>query len=304
MPGARCSSTVTNDPLPRPEPRTLRLRDGRALGFAEYGDPRGRPLVFFHGFPGSRLDGALVEGEARAARIRLIAPDRPGMGGSSARPGRGLLDWASDVSELADALALERFPIVGVSGGGPFALACARAIPERLSAIGIACGMGPSDDPELLRGMLVWNRLGLRAARVAPWLARPVMTAVRPLALTAPRLLVGRLARTLPEPDASVFRDERLRALLAASFREAFRSGARGPADDGRIYARPWGFALGEVEARVHLWHGERDHVVPVTLGRRVARELPRCDARFSAEDGHFSLVLRRCREVLETLCS
>lgn len=282
--------------------RTIALRDGRRLAYAEHGDARGRPLLMLHGFPGSRLEAALVHEQAARAGVRIVAPDRPGIGGSSPKRGRTLLDWAQDLLELADALGLERFPLVGVSGGAPYALACAFRAPERLSAVGLLCGLGPTDEPELLSGMLRWNRIGLRAARRCPALARPVLGAIAPLARRAPLLLVRKLARALPPPDRELLAERDLQRRLAVSFRESFRQGGAGPACDARNYARPWGFELSAIRARVHLWHGGRDAMVPQAMGLRMAELLPRCEPSFPPEEGHFSLVLRRCDEVFETL--
>ena len=131
------------------------LQDGRMLGYAEYGAPEGMPAFYFHGFPGSRLDYQLVDtGEAAAeANARIVAPDRPGYGLSDFRRGRKILDWPNDVTELADALGIDRFAVLGISGGGPYAAACVLTIPRRLTVTAIVCGMGPSDAPGMKDGV-------------------------------------------------------------------------------------------------------------------------------------------------------
>ena len=111
----------------------LRLSDGRALGYAQYGDPEGRPLFFSHGTPGSRTLAQLFDAGARRDGVRLIAPERPGFGRSDFLPDRTFADWPDDVSELADALGFDRFAVAGSSGGGPYAAACAWKLPERLT---------------------------------------------------------------------------------------------------------------------------------------------------------------------------
>ena len=103
--------------------RRIDLSDGRVLTCVEYGESTGRPVVFFHGCPGSRGEGTLLDSRARASGLRLIVPDRPGMGGSDFQRARSLLDWPSDVTELVDSLGLERFAVLGVSGGGPYVIA-------------------------------------------------------------------------------------------------------------------------------------------------------------------------------------
>lgn len=127
--------------------QTLILPDRRLLGFAEFGDPSGTPLVYFHGFPMSRLEGWSIDRMARRRRLRVIAPDRPGFGLSTFRDQRRITDWPVDVRALASHLGLERFAILGVSGGGPYAVACASALPrEMLSAVGVVAGGPPVCD--------------------------------------------------------------------------------------------------------------------------------------------------------------
>jgi pimeloyl-ACP methyl ester carboxylesterase len=278
------------------------LRDGRALCWSEHGDPDGRPLLFFHGFPGSRLEAAMVRAEAKRRRVRIVAMDRPGIGGSQPAPGRALLDWPGDVEQLLDALELERAPLVGVSGGVPYALACAHRIPERLTEVGLVCGLGPIHEAGVPEDMVFWNRLGLRAGRALPALARPVLGLVAPVMRRRPQYFVRRLWHEVDEADAAVLADPELRDILASTFAEAFRRGAAGPADDARIYVSPWGFAASEVAKPVRLWHGEADRVVPVAMGRYLARTLPACEARILPGEGHFSIVVRRCEELLRAL--
>lgn len=145
--------------------QVIRLADGRKLGYAEYGDPAGKPLMYFHGLPGSRLEAKLTEPTASRVKARVIGVDRPGYGLSDFKPQRALADWPNDVSELANALGLDRFAVLGVSGGGPYALACARKIPARLSAVGVVGGLGPVYQWWAVRDMRWVSRLGFSLAR-------------------------------------------------------------------------------------------------------------------------------------------
>jgi pimeloyl-ACP methyl ester carboxylesterase len=133
----------------------IKLQDGRMLGYAEYGAPRGMPVFYFHEFPGSRLDYLLFDAGdvAMETNARIIAVDRPGMGLSALMRGRQILDWPDDVTELADALQIDRFAVLGISGGGSYAAACAFRITGRLIATGLVCGMGPSDAPGMKDGV-------------------------------------------------------------------------------------------------------------------------------------------------------
>src|SRR5215831_6622757 len=129
------------------ENSTVILADGRRIGYAEWGDADGRPLLYFHGWPGSRLEGRLGAEAARASGVRLVALDRPGMGLSDRLPRRRLIDWPSDVAAVADALGLRRFAVLGISGGGPYAVACARMLADRLIGVGVVSSLAPMDAP-------------------------------------------------------------------------------------------------------------------------------------------------------------
>lgn len=144
--------------------KTIKLRDGRSLGYARYGNPEGRPIFHFHGWPSSRLDAQVFAGVAAKFGVHLIGVDRPGMGLSDFQPGRHILDWPDEVVELADALGIARFGVQGMSGGGPYASVCAHKIPDRLTACGIIAGMGPVVLGT--KGMMPINRLTFFAALV------------------------------------------------------------------------------------------------------------------------------------------
>jgi pimeloyl-ACP methyl ester carboxylesterase len=145
------------------------LPDGRRLGFAEYGVPDGRPLMFFHGTPGARLMTRFAHPDAVRHGIRIIAPERPGYGLSDFQPGRTLGAWADDVAALADGLRRERFAIAGVSRGGPYVAACAHRMRPRVPIAGIVSGVGPLDDPEIVRALPAGQRRLLAVERRAAW---------------------------------------------------------------------------------------------------------------------------------------
>src|SRR5580698_3576315 len=131
--------------------QSIKLRDGRTLAYAEFGDPQGAPIIYCHGTPSSRAEGELTIRGSCAGQLglRVIIPDRPGMGGSDFLPNRRVVDWPSDVLELTDALHIERFAVLGSSGGAPYALVCAALIPERVSVVGVIGGVAPVDAPGL-----------------------------------------------------------------------------------------------------------------------------------------------------------
>jgi pimeloyl-ACP methyl ester carboxylesterase len=282
--------------------RTVRLRDGRWLGYAEYGDVAGAPIVYLHGFPGSRLEAALANATARRLGIRLLAADRPGFGLSDHQPGRRIHDWPNDVAQLADHLGLRRFAVLGISGGGPYAVACALALAPRATCLGLVGGLGPLPRRGLGRGMWTLNRLALDLARIAPGAVVPLSwLAARQLAVRPHRLLTH-TAALCSACDRAVLERDDVRAALCRSFREAVRSGWRGIAAEWALYGRPWGLDLSAIETECHLWHGERDRIVAPAMARYQAAAIPGCSARFLPDEGHYSLPLNHMESILSDL--
>lgn len=279
------------------------LDDGRTLGFAEYGAPQGWPIMYFHGWPSSRLEARMVEPAAHKCHVRIIAPDRPGFGGSTFKPGRKLADWPADVIALANALALDHFAIMGVSGGGPYAAICALKIPQRIRAAGIISGMGPADAPGVIDDMRRLNRLLLHIGRNAPWLVRIfAWQAVRAMKRNPDRFFTRSLA-DLPQPDQAILSQAEYRTYLLTAALEAFRSGTRGAAQENALlYAKSWDFQLEDIAKEVYLWHGELDRNVPPAMGRYVAAAIPHCRSRFYRDEGHLSVLVNHIDEIMHTL--
>lgn len=278
----------------------LKLHDGRMLGYTEYGAPEGEPVFYFHGFPGSRLDYLFFDDGAAAmeAKARIIAADRPGYGLSSFQRGRRILDWPDDVTALADALRIDRFAVLGISGGGPYAAACAFKIPGRLTATGIVSGMGPPGAPGMKDGAS-WTLPG------TPSLIRRFVLMLTSMGLQRdPDQFLRRSKEAFSEPDARLLEQPDLAQVFVAGLQEAFRSGVGGANRDAALYAQPWGFQLQDISAEVHLWHGGQDANVPVSVGHKVAAALPHCNATFDEEEGHLTLARNRITGILGRLVS
>jgi pimeloyl-ACP methyl ester carboxylesterase len=285
-----------------PHGKRLALNDGRRLGYAEFGVPSGRPVLYCHGFPASRLDGCLAHEAAVRENVRLIAPDRPGYGLSDFLAGRHISDWPRDLLELADALSLNQFAVLGISGGGPYAVACAGQIFERLTSVGIVCGLGQTHIREDVARMNSFARLSLAAARNAPALSQLFNRLLAPALRNSPGLILKLLASQLPPADREVLSNPDVFGMFADSYREAFRQGGRGVAHDLTLYAQPWETALESLRVPCYLWHGEQDATVPIAMAKRLASAIPDCRARFYADEGHFSLPVRRMDEILSAL--
>ncbi len=270
---------------------TLQLHDGRLLGYAEYGDPKGQPLFYFHGHPGSRMEAQLGDVAASRHGVRIIALDRPGYGRSDFKPRRTLLDWPDDVVEAADALGIERFAVLGGSGGGAYAAACAFKIPDRLTAAGIVSGVAPFDAPEATRGMRWQNRVGFGLGGRLPWVARGAMWWMARQVRRKPERVIIAIQQAMAEPDRPILDRPEVRRTFTDIVVEAFRAGSRGAAWDMVLLARPWGFPLEGITMKVHLWQGEEDVLVPLSMGRYLATTIPDCEAAFYPGEGHLLVV-------------
>ena len=292
--------------MPDSEHHDVTLRDGRTLAFTEYGSPSGRPIIYCHGAPSSRVEGDLIINgrTASALGLRVIVPDRPGMGRSQFQPGRRIVDWPNDVVDLADALSLETFAILGASGGAPYAAACGALIPNRVRVVGVLGGVAPPDAPGFLRSMSAPLRMMFRLGRSAPAVLR-VLFRLNLRAVRRGGARAGeRMAAWAPEPDRILLQRPEVSAGFMACFEEACRQGPAGPAEDMGLIARQWGFDLAAVKVPVLLWHGELDRNVPVTAGRYLASAFPNCRATFYAADAHLSVPLNHQEEILGALAA
>jgi len=275
------------------ELRTVVLPDGRQLSFAQWGAPGDPALIFMHGWPGSRLGGRLLASAARRANVRLIVPDRPGMGRSDPHPGRSLLDGARDTAALADRLGLDRFAVVGYSGGAGFALACAFLLPDRLSHVAVASGLGPLETRQVRRALPSHLRLTFSVVGSFPGFARLPATLISEGVRRFPGLVAFQACLLACAEDRRVLARPRVAETLRAEYEEAFRQGTAGVEAEAGLFARPWGFPLDSLPGGIHVYHGDADRFVPVEMGRHLARTLP--DARFHllAGAGHFWIVDR-----------
>jgi len=250
------------------------------LGFCEFGARGGRPVFWMHGTPGAKRQLApLAKQHAADNDIRIIGLDRPGVGFSTPQRYEAVVDFAADVERVADTLGLDRFAVVGLSGGGPYALACAHALGDRVPAVGVLGGVAPTTGEEAAAGgvtaLAPYFTHGLRYAE--PLLGPPVALLGLGIAPVADVLLkvVHRLMspddrRMLDEPGiADMFIDDILRGIR--------RGGLGAVLQDVVLFGRDWGFRVRDITHRVHWWHGVDDAIIPYAHGEHVARLLPSC---------------------------
>jgi len=284
---------------------SVELPDGRRLGFAEYGPSRGRQVLWLHGTPGARRQiPPSARRFANARDVRIIAVERPGVGRSTAHLHANVRGMANDVAVLADALEIERFAMIGLSGGGPYVLACAHDMPGRVVAAAVLGGVAPSVGPDAARGGVV---------ALTPW-AAPLLSlvrgplgrgmagvnrALRPWADEATNLFL----RLLPPGDQRVFDDPLMRQMFHD---DIIRGGSRqmqAMFNDMVLFGRPWGFSPRDIRVPVHFWHGDADNIVPLEHGQHLAALVPGSTLQVRREEGHLG-SLGIAEEILATVLS
>lgn len=289
--------------MSEPHVESIQRPGGRRLSWCELGDPGGEPVLYCHGFPSSRHEALLLDPVARAQGLRILAADRPGYGDSDDQPGRTLHDWAAEVEALADHLGLARFALLGVSGGGPYALACAWRIPERISACGLVCPLGPVYLDELMAEMAWPARLNLTLAQQIPGLTHFAFGGLTAGLLAHwPETVDHIRTWAAPAVDRAELARAETRAILNRTVVDAMRDGAHGARRDLLLYTRPWGIPLESIALPIMLWHGEADGTVPVTHARWYEHHLPHCEAHYLPDEGHYSLPLRHAGTILAAL--
>jgi pimeloyl-ACP methyl ester carboxylesterase len=283
--------------------QSLTLSNGSIVALSEYGDANGVPIFFCHGWPSSRTMAELAHDAARDLRARIISPDRPGIRDSQFQPDRRLIDWPPLLNEIADRLAIDRFRILAISGGAPYAYASGWMMPQRLEKIAVVSGAPPLDTLEEYDGLLPIHRQMLRLRTRTPGFLKALFHVARPfVVMRMPIRFRPLLLKFLQPCDANVLRESRAFDICFESARQAWRSSAKGVMTDAEIYATPWGFALEEVQVPVALWHGTKDRTFAHRLAKDVASRLPNCEFHLIEGAGHYSLPIRYIREILADL--
>ena len=278
--------------------KVIKLKDGRTLGYAEYGAPEGKPVLYFHGSPGSRLDWRYLDGNDVAQRlgIRIISPDRPGFGLSDFKRKRRILDWPDDVIELVDTLNIDKFAVLGLSGGGPYALVCASKIFQRLTNIAICASMGPADSPGASSGT------AMKIPRTNSLIKKLLLTGMALGLRKNSDRVISQMRNTFPEVDCLMFNRVDIQKPFMESLQETFRSGIGGYSFESSLYSQPWGFRLQDISMKVHIWHGEDDANVPISVGKYLDENMPNSQATFMSNEGHLSIGPNHIEDIQKVL--
>lgn len=289
MTTAKASSTASTALItpPRIEGRVT-VRDGRKLGFAEFGPFGGRPVLWLHGTPGARRQ---IPEEARQAAaqlgVRLIGVDRPGTGLSTSHLYGSILEFIADLEILLDELGVAELAVIGLSGGGPYALAAGHALPDRVGAIAVLGGVAPTRGPEAVPGGLL--ALAVRFAPLFPPLRVPLgmslsvlVLAVRPFGHQALRAY----AQVSPPGDRALFARPEIEAMFLNDLTDT-GGRLRAAVDDVILFTRDWGFSLRDVHVPVRWWHGDADHIIPLSHGEHCVNLIPEAELFVQPGESH-----------------
>ncbi|MGF1478254.1 MAG: alpha/beta fold hydrolase [Cyanophyceae cyanobacterium] len=283
------------------ETQLIKLDCGRQIAYCEYGDPNGNPVFYFHGTPGSRYEPVFSDRAGREYGYRILALDRPGLGKSDYVKGRKLLDWPQDVYEVAKHLEIERFGVIGVSGGGPYALACGYTLADRLDFTVLMGSWGPvAEEPKLWQEMALLDQFFGKLSRKLPWAFYiPFSFLGYAAKWLSPDSFWKLLESSMSKADQELLSDEEMARFFVEDVKEAFRQGARGPADDAIILYREWGFRIEEIEGKVDLFHGEEDKIAPYTYAIDLDEKIPNSELHGYPGEGHV-FVMRLFDKVFE----
>ncbi len=292
-------------PIARPKLEgNIAVGDDRQIGFAEFGDPQGRAVFWLHGTPGARRQiptEARVYAEQR--QVRLIGVDRPGIGSSTPYQYDTVFAFADDMRTIADTLGIDKMEVIGLSGGGPYTLACAAAMPDRVVAAGVIGGVAPTMGSDAIAGG-VMGSVGLRVAPLLQAAGGPIGLAasvlirlIRPLASPAADLY----GRVSPEADRRLLARPEIKAMFLDDLLNGSRKQMAAPFADVVVFARDWGFRLDEVKVPVRWWHGDHDHIVPFEHGQHVVAKLPDVELYHLPGESHLA-GLGRAEEILRTM--
>jgi pimeloyl-ACP methyl ester carboxylesterase len=269
----------------------IHLPDGRVVSYSEYGAKQGLPVIYLHGHPGSRFEAMPLHSDALKKNIRIIAPDRPGMGASTLVENRTMTDYADDITNMADNLHIDTFAVIGFSGGGPYALACAQRMPDQVLSCTIVSGVG---------------RTRLFIALLSIWLPRLIMPSMKKMFTTMEKSAetVARLGSKWQGAEKSILKNDAVRKALAQSLFTAFEQGTKGAVIDGTLVgSRDWGFRPQEISRTpIFWWHGGEDKQVKPSEATSMIKTIPKCVDYFYKNDGHISTLVNHASDILDNI--
>ena len=289
--------------------QTILLPDERTLGYAFYGPRGGKPVLYFHGTPSSRLEpqllniwGTPLDDLLQQYNIRLIAVDRPGMGLSSFHADKNFASFAHDVNVLLQQLSIQKCSILCWSGGGPYALAMAHLYPQSITTVCMIAAIAGSFGDKEVYEQMGWNKMYFNSARYTPMLLQGTLEAVKCTTLHSPP---SQSLLDLAGVDYALLQDvDSANGLLQYTIKEATREGNEGPVQEAQLYFTPYPFALHDISVPVHFWWGSNDNVVTYIHAKYLERQLPNVTPHYKGGEGHLSIYVRCFEEALQVLAN
>jgi pimeloyl-ACP methyl ester carboxylesterase len=276
------------------------LSDGSRVTYLDGGVRDGSPVILLHGTPASRVMATgRLDDAARGLGLRLVAPDRPGLGGSSFVPYR-VVDYPILLARFADAVGIDDFTVVGTSGGGRYACATGCLLGDRVQRVIL---VGSTVSPDLAGAKSTWNegdRTAYLVARRAPWVFRALVATMARKLRRDPESWRGLLPELCPADQGTLGRGD-ARTLMPRMLGETLRQGSRGLAHDYRLEASPWGIDPAGIKAPVDIWHGQDDTMVKPAAAGLLAKAIPGATLHLVPGQGHFSLIIDEAARYLST---
>ncbi|MFX0099594.1 MAG: alpha/beta fold hydrolase [Candidatus Hodarchaeota archaeon] len=276
----------------------IRLKDGRNLAVTECGNPEGKPILYFHGIPGTRLDVCAIEESAKETGVRIIGLDRPGIGLSTFKPKRQIVDWPEDILELVTSLEIEQFSVIGFSSGSPYALICALKLPERVNVCGLLGAISPT-----------FGKGGIFKFLYEAFIARVLFSIIHKKVKQGTDAMQKFLEKNIDKLSPAIIDQELFKKTENMDFAlrmgfEYVRQGLKGALLDKMIILKDWGFTLGEgeISSKILLFHGKQDKNVPVSEGLKLEACVPGCKANYFPDYGHLSLFLNGAKVYLSSI--
>jgi len=271
----------------------LILEDGRKLGFIDYGNPNGLPIILLHGTPGSRVFGFENEPLLINNELRIITPERPGYGLSDSFQNRTINDFSHDIEQLANSLNIDKFHVAGVSGGGPYVLACAYCLPSRVLSATLIASATPTGLSGFFKGMSLGNKVAFILAKYMPFLLKPLYMYSANLIQKHPEKLLQGINSQLCSWDQQVLsnleEDGKIETFIY-HIREAYQQGYLGAYSDMMLLTKPWGIDFQALKLPIFMWHGESDTLMPISSAKSFSKILPNPECFFIKQAGHLLL--------------
>lgn len=283
------------------QPEHIILFDGRKIFFNEYGDREGTPVLYFHGFPNCRLEAGMIHSKAERIGVRIISIDRPGIGLSDFHQKRQIIDWPNDIIELADQLVIEKFSVLGVSAGAPYALACASKCSTRITTVGIVSALGSIEHKYSLRKdyIIAFKIAGvsLKAFQRILWLNR-FRYIKKP---DKAHIFTEKKMKELADCDRKIAQIQSVNDYIQKTQCEASIRGMKGLAYEAKLLGKPWNIKLEEIsqDLDIIMWHGENDNISSYLATKAIGKRIPNCCVNYYPNEGHYSLIINKTNDIL-----